>query len=84
MVERPGSADPTPKMRSLDLLGHLAELFKQKTIAAGRLEADSKRSWSLLLELIRQLRPVKFPLRPLDEFSIAVENLYRRAALVDI
>jgi len=71
-------------MRSLDLLGHLAELFKQKTIAAGRLEADSKQSWSLLLELIRQLRPGKFPLRPLDEFSVAVENLYSSAALVDV
>jgi hypothetical protein len=40
--------------------------------------------WSILLQLIRQLRPGQLPLATLDELSIAVENLNIGAALMDV
>jgi hypothetical protein len=75
MVERSGSDDPRQGCAAPNFCTHKFGLALMQISRPIRSTSGVE---------FRQLRPGKFPLRPLDELSVAVENLHRSAALVDV
>jgi hypothetical protein len=68
----------------LDLIGHLRKLLVQVPVPAGGLVADGKRTRHRAGQPRPKFRPGTLEFQALEAFAVAVENLRRRAVLVNV